>query len=153
MSPSTRGQVGVAIPLNMKSVGLALARGVAWVTFVFSTVYVMGASDGSDSESQPEDPSGSILQTVMLVSLMLALYLQFSKKTKHASYDRAIELCSHFNPDIRPIMERSVNEHFNKVESGRVPVENAMEVEDDYECTNKMLPKGGNANDTDQDIV
>lgn len=154
MSPSTRGQVGVAIPLNMKSVGLAWARGVAWVTFVFSTVYAMGTSDGSYSESQPEeDPSGSILQTVMLVSLMLALYLQFSRKTKHASYDRAIELCSHFNPDIRPIMERSVNEQFNKVESGTVPVKNAMEVEDDYECTNKMLTKGGNANDTDQDIV
>ena len=67
MSPSTRGQVGVAIPLNMKSVGLAWARGVAWVTFVFSTVYAMGTSDGSYSEPQPDDTSGNTLQIVMLM--------------------------------------------------------------------------------------
>ena len=77
---------------------------------------------------------------------MLALYLQFSKRTKHASYDRAIELCSHFNADIRQIIERSVNEHFNKIERGRVPVKTALEeVEDVF--------KGENVNDTDRDIV
>ncbi|GFH57097.1 hypothetical protein CTEN210_13573 [Chaetoceros tenuissimus] len=152
MSPSTRGHVGVAIPLNKKSVGLAWARGLAWVTFVFSTVYTMGTSDGS--EPQADDTSGSILQIVMLVSLVLALYLQLRKRTKHASYDRAIELCSHFNSEIRPIIERSVNEHFNKLESGRVPLQTTLEeVDDVFECTNKMHSKVGNINDTDRDIV
>lgn len=122
-----RGRLGVEIPLNEKSMRIAFGLGVSMVAILISIISLVVVSIDQDT-----NPTGILFSSLGLVgSLPLALYLLFGKNARYASYEDAIELCSHVNAAARPLVERAVNQKFNRLGNSRIPVVDATVVEED----------------------
>lgn len=119
---SGRGNMGVAIPLNQKSTRLAYGLGVSWASFLISIICLIFFSN----TYYPNKQAVILSSLVVVGSLLLGLFLYFSKMTRQATYEDALELCSFLNASARPVVERAVNERFNRLES--IPVVNATVV-------------------------
>lgn len=129
-------KLGVEIPLNEKSVRTAYVIGLCKVLCLVS-IMCIGAFSAPDQNLQVAIFPSSI---ILLGSLSLVLFLKFSESARNASYEDAIELCSHVNasppehfPGLGLVLERAVNEKFDRPENSRIPLANAPVVEEDEE--------------------
>ncbi|GFH57101.1 hypothetical protein CTEN210_13577 [Chaetoceros tenuissimus] len=147
---SGRGNLGVEIPLNEESVRIAYALAVSWVAILISIVSLAVFS------TNQVNPAGILLSSLgLLGSLSLVLFLHFSEKVRYASYEDAIELCSHINAAARPMIERAINEKFNRLGDSRIPVVNATVVEEDEEnsAKSKEIQMVNSENENSSEIV
>lgn len=122
---SSRGNLGFAIPLNKKSMLLAYGLGASWVSFLISMICLIFFSNTYYPNKQ-----AVLLSSLCLVgSLLLALFLYFSKMTRKATYEEAMELCSYLNASARPLIEQAINAKFNRlVAISSIPVVDATVV-------------------------
>ena len=108
---SRRGNLGFAIPLNKKSMLLAYGLGAAWASFLISMICLIFFLNTYFPNKQ-----AVLLSSLCLVgSLLLALFLYFSKMTRKATYEEAMELCSYVNASARPLIEQAINAKFNRL--------------------------------------
>lgn len=144
-----RGRLGVAIPLNEKSMRIAYGLGVSWVAILISMVSLAVFATNQDN------PAGILFSSLGLIgSLSLALFLLFSEKARYASYEDAIELCSHVNAEARPMIERAVNVKFNRLGDSRIPVVGATLVEEDEDNNaSKTIQMVNSVNENSTEIV
>jgi hypothetical protein len=144
------GRLGVAIPLNEKSMRIAYGLGVSWVAILISIVSLAVFSTNQDNQA------GILFSSLGLIgSLSLALFLLFSEKARYASYEDAIELCSYVNASARPLIERAVNQKFNRLGNSRIPVVDATIVDEDEDnsANSKTIQLVNSVNENALEVV